>query len=235
MARKPQVETPPQEMPAPRRAPLGALFEQFALIGHAVSSPHRLKMIQLLAQAPRDVETLADMTGQSVASASAHLKVLRATCLVESDRNGRHVVYRLASDEVLAFWLALRDLGARQLPEAREMMRVYFDDPESLATFQVEELITAAREGRIILLDVRPAEEYAAGHLPHARSVPLETLRDAAASLPKRKPVVIYCRGPFCVTALEALDVLRSQGIAARRVKAGVAEWRTTGVPLERA
>jgi rhodanese-related sulfurtransferase len=215
-------------MPHPR----DALFQHFARIGHALSSPPRLRLIALLAQAEKTVERLAEQTGQSVASASAHLKVLRAACLVEARRAGRHVYYRLASESVSRFWLALRELGEAQLPEVREVVRTYFSDPESLVKLDGQELLDEVRGGRVTLIDVRPVDEYEAGHLPDARNLPFEQIEQWIAHLPRRKQIVAYCRGPYCVTAVNAVARLREHGLRAYRLPAGVAEWRAAGLPL---
>lgn len=210
------------------------LFTQFALIGHALSNPHRLRLLQILSQAEKTVEALAEMTQQSVASTSAHLKVLRSACLVDSRKSGRFVYYRLSSDSVLRLWMALRQLGEETMPEVREVVRAYFDDPESLLKLTPQELLEGVRQGRFMLVDVRPTDEYAAGHIPGAESVPAEELTKRLKSLPRDRRIVAYCRGPFCVTAVEAVKRLRAQGLNAMRVGLGVAEFRLAGLELER-
>jgi rhodanese-related sulfurtransferase len=210
-----------------------SIFEQLARIGQALSSPHRLRLLGLLAQSEKPVERLAEQTDQSVASASAHLKVLRSANLVETRREGRHVYCRVATESVLRFWLAMRQLACEQLPEMRELVRLYFDDPQSLAKLSDEELLRQARAGNIIVLDVRPADEYRAGHFPGSRSIPLAELDRHVSALPKKKPIVAYCRGPYCVAALEACQFLRDRGYQVLRLPTGVAEWRAAGRELE--
>lgn len=214
--------------------PSEVLLQQFALIGQAMASPHRLKLLQLLFQSEKSVETLAGQTGQSMASTSAHLKVLREACLVESRRQGRFIYYRPASPQVMEFWLALRSLGEQLLPEAREVVRAYFKDPDSLVQLSPDEVLEAVRKGKVILLDVRPADEYAAGHLPEARSMPLEELEQHLKALPKSKQILVYCRGPYCVTAMNAVERLRERGHRASRLPLGVAEWQAEGKALEK-
>ena len=209
------------------------LYQQLAQIGHAASSPHRLRLLNLLGQGEKSVEQLATAIGQSVAATSAHLKVLRSVCLVETRKEGRNVFYRVAAEEMAPFWVALRRLGERVLPEVREVVRTYYSDPDSLAELSGRDLIDQVRQGRVTLLDLRPAPEYAAGHLLGARSVPAGELEEWMQRLPKRKPLVAYCRGPYCVTALESVRRMRDAGLNVRRLPLGIVEWRAAGLPVE--
>ncbi|PTY04278.1 ArsR family transcriptional regulator [Opitutaceae bacterium EW11] len=213
------------------------LFQQFALIGHAVSSPARLAMISLLAHGEKTVDQLAGGTNQTLATASAHLKVLRAACLVTSDKRGRQVFCRLAGDNVAQFWLALRTLGEELLPEARDVARQFTDDRRALAPLSPSELAAELRNGRVTLLDLRPREEYATAHLPGARNLPAgEITAGHVAELP-RKPcgrVYAYCRGPYCVMGLEGTRKLRALGLPVRRLKFSVPEWVAAGEQVVR-
>jgi rhodanese-related sulfurtransferase len=213
------------------------LFQQFARIGHAMSSPARLAMVSLLAHGEKSVDQLAQATGQTLATASAHLKVLRGACLVTSEKRGRQVFCRLAGDNVVQFWLALRALGEAVLPEAQEVIQQFADAPEALAELSPSELAAELRSGRITLLDLRPRDEFAAGHLPGARNLPVaEISREEVASLhlPRRRKVYAYCRGPYCVLAREGTRKLRELGVGVRRLPFSVPEWVSAGEHLTR-
>lgn len=209
------------------------LYQHFARIGHAASNPHRLRLLGLLGQGEKTVERLAEQIGQSIAATSAHLKVLRSSCLVETRRQGRNVHYRLAGDSVSRFLLALRELGVERLPEAREVVRDYFSDRDSLVDLDARQLLDEVRNRRVTLLDVRPRDEYAAGHIPGARSVPRDELVRSLRRLPRRGRVVAYCRGPYCVSAVQAVAELREKGFNAFRLPIGVTEWKAAGGRLE--
>ena len=222
-------------IPNPKRQ---VLFQQFARIGHATSSPTRLAMISLLAHGEKTVDQLAQATGQTLASASAHVKVLRGACLVTSDKRGRQVFCRLAGDNVVRFWLALRAIGEELLPEAQEVVRQFQDDRETLAELSPEELAAELKSGRITLLDLRPPEEFAAGHLPGARNLPFARIgSDAmeAMNLPSRGRIYAYCRGPYCVMAREGTRKLRAMGVRVRRLPFSVPEWTTQVGPVAKA
>lgn len=220
-------------MPKPRETK-DRIFEQFARIGHAMASPKRLEILDLLCQAEKSVETLANEAALSVANASRHLQVLRAARLVEARKAGLRVYYRLADDDVCRFFGSLRTLAASRLAEMDLIVRDYFDDPNRLQPMDKRKLLERAEAGEIIILDVRPMDEYAAGHVPHARSVPLHELKKSIAQLPKDKEIVAYCRGPYCVLAQEAIKILRDRGLRASRLRDGVAEWKQAGMPLEK-
>jgi rhodanese-related sulfurtransferase/predicted transcriptional regulator len=201
-----------------------ALFEAIALMGKAFASPVRLELLDLLAQAPRTVEQLARASGQSTANTSQHLQALHAAGLVARSREGTSVRYTLAGDEALRLWLALRDTSARQLAEVERAAREYLgDEVEAIGR---DELVKRLASGEVVLIDVRPEEEFAAGHIEGAESVPLEELERRLADLPTDREVVAYCRGPFCAYAHEAVRKLRTAGRDARRLEDGWPEWR---------
>jgi rhodanese-related sulfurtransferase len=191
-------------------------------------------MLNALCQGPKPVEWLAEHTGQSIASASAHLKVLRSACLVTSQRQGKYVIYAIASEKVAGLCLMVREVAREQLPQVREVIRDYYDDPESMLKLQPRELLAGVKQGQWVLLDLRPADEYAHGHLPHARSLPAEDLEKRIRQLPKNQRIIAYCRGPYCVAAVEAVNRMRGRGLDAWRLPLGVAEWRAAGQKLER-
>jgi rhodanese-related sulfurtransferase len=210
-----------------------AIFCMLARFGEAMSSPKRLKIISLLSEGPKSVEQLADLTDQSVAATSAHLKVLRVSGLVEGHKAGRHVWCSLAGDSVTRMWLALRNLGEELLPEVREIIRDYFEHPETLSALTMTEIMEEVRNNRVILLDLRDQEEYRAGHLPYARHIDLKDLKMRVDELAGDRPILAYCRGPYCITALKGVTSLRELGIRARRLPFGVPEWKAAGLPLD--
>jgi rhodanese-related sulfurtransferase/DNA-binding transcriptional ArsR family regulator len=210
-----------------------ALYEQLARVGKALAAPRRLELVELLGQAPRTVEALAEQTGMSIANTSQHLQVLRAGGLVESEREGTFVTYRLASPQVAELSLRLRALAETRLAEMERVKKRFFAPGEDLDAVDANELATRVRRGEVVLLDVRPAEEYAAGHLAGAVSIPHDELKRRLAELPKRREIVAYCRGPYCVFAVEAVKLLRARGFKATRIEDGVHEWRARGLPVE--
>lgn len=209
------------------------LYEQFARIGKALGSPHRLELLEMLMQCERTVEALASETGMSVANASQHLQVLRAAHVVETRRVGTSIYYRLASEGVSTLWLSLRQVGEAHLAEIDRVVETFLQNRADLQPIAVHELLHRLRLDQVILLDVRPSEEYTAGHLPQARSMPVIELEARLAELPLEKEIVAYCRGPYCVFADEAIALLRAHGYQARRLEQGVAEWRTLALPVE--
>jgi rhodanese-related sulfurtransferase len=209
------------------------LFEQFARIGKALASGRRLELLELLAQRARNVEDLARLTGMSVANTSQHLQVLRAARLVQVRKSGLYATYRLADERVFDLWKALRELGENRLVEVNHMVRSYLSGRDSLEAVTVTDLRRKLKQGSVILLDVRPAEEYAAGHIAGARSVPLNELQTRLKELPKTREIVAYCRGPYCVLADEAVALLRSHGLRAFRFEQGFPEWKASGLPVE--
>ena len=206
-----------------------ALFEAIALMGKAFASPRRLELLDLLAQAPRTVDELARASDQSTANCSQHLQALHAAGMVTRTREGTSVRYALAGDEVLALWLALRDASLARLGEVARAARDYLG--EDVEVISRDELIARMGKGDVVLVDVRPAEEYAAGHIDGARSIPLEELQERLAELPATREVVAYCRGPFCAYAHDAVRRLRATGRPARRLEEGWPEWRLADKP----
>ena len=201
-----------------------ALFEAIAVMGKAFASPVRLELLDLLAQAPRSVEELANLSDQSTANTSQHLQALHAAGLVARTRDGTRVRYELAGDEALKLWLALRETSASQLAEVERAAREYLGDEVEAITR--DELVKRLASGDVVLVDVRPEDEFAAGHIEGARSLPLEELERRLAELPADREVVAYCRGPFCAYAHEAVRKLRAAGHEARRLDDGWPEWR---------
>ena len=206
-----------------------ALFEAIALMGKAFASPRRLELLDLLAQAPRTVDELARASDQSTANTSQHLQALHVAGMVTRRREGTSVRYTLAGDEVLSLWLALRDASVARLGEVERAARNYLGD--DVEVIDRDELIARLRTGDVVLVDVRPAEEYAAGHIDGARSIPLEELQERLAELPADCEVVVYCRGPFCAYAHDAVRRLRTTGRPARRLEEGWPDWRLAGKP----
>ena len=200
-----------------------ALFEAIALMGKAFASPVRLELLDLLAQAPRSVEQLARASGQSTANTSQHMQALHAAGLVERERDGNRVRYSVAL-EPLRLWLALRDVSAARLAEVQRAAHDYLGD--AVEAIDREELIERLARGAVVLVDVRPVEEFAAGHIDGARSIPLDELERRITELPPDREVIAYCRGPLCVYAHEAVRTLRAAGRSARRLEDGVPEWR---------
>ncbi|WP_026143071.1 MULTISPECIES: metalloregulator ArsR/SmtB family transcription factor [unclassified Thioalkalivibrio] len=209
------------------------LYEQVARIARAAASPKRLELIEVLVQGEKSVEQLAADAEISVKLTSAHLKELRQARLVEARREGRRMFYRLVDRHVADFWVMLRGLAEERLLELQAATRELAEGPGELAPMAGPELLEQARRGEVIVLDVRPGMEYANAHLPYARSIPVHELRDRLGELPADRPVVAYCRGPYCLMASEAVEVLGQYGFHATRLEDGVAEWRYQGLPLE--
>jgi rhodanese-related sulfurtransferase len=214
-----------------------AIYEQFARLGKAVSAPKRLELLDLLCQGPRNVEALAEQAAISVANASQHLQVLRAARLVDAEKKGLYVEYRLADHDVGRFFIALRGLAEARLTEVDHVTREYLDARGGMEAVEGDELLRRVKRGEVTVLDVRPPEEYRAGHIPGAISIPVGELKGRLEELPKSREVVAYCRGPYCVMALEAVELLRKKGFKAHRMEQGVVDWRARGwrVASERA
>lgn len=217
----------------PGRQVKDVLYAQVARIGKAVSSPKRLELIELLCQGEKPVERLAAEAAISLKLASAHLKALRQAHLVEARKEGKYVFYRLTSEAVADFWVSTRTLAEDRLLELRAALAKLAAHMHELTPMNREELLSQAQRGEVLVLDVRPGSEYAAGHLPYAQSMPIDELKKRLADLPRDKPFVAYCRGPFCLMAAEAVDLLRKEGYNAIRLEDGVAEWRKYGLPVE--
>jgi rhodanese-related sulfurtransferase len=220
-------------MTVSHRAFKDRLYAEFATMGKALSSPHRLELLDLLGQGERSVDELAHEIGQSLANTSAHLQVLRQARLVEADKRGTTVVYRLAASEVFTLWRTLRDLGTARLAEIDRLVETYLTDRSSLAAVNLDELQRLVDEGEVMLLDVRPTLEYRQGHIAGARSIPVAELERRLSELPRDREVVAYCRGPYCLYSDEAAELLRRKGFRVRRFSAGFPEWRAAGLAVE--
>lgn len=201
------------------------LYEQVARIGKAASSPKRLELIELLCQGEKTVDTLAREAAISMKLASAHLRELRAAHLVATEKQGKNVIYRIANRAVAEFWVAIRSLAEDRLVDLRLALEHITCHPKELAPQDRDSLVQLASQGEVVVLDVRPATEYLAAHLPFARSIPLDELMARLSELPEDKTVVAYCRGPYCLMARDAVELLRSQGYQALHLPEGVAEW----------
>lgn len=210
------------------------LYEQVARIGRAVSSPKRLELLELLAQGEKTVEVLAHELSVDMKLASAHLKALREARLVESRRDGKYMIYRLSGGDVAQLWVTLRLVAEEHLVELQLALQRLVAAPEKLAQVGRSELLEQARRGEIVVIDVRPEEEYDVAHLPYARSMPLTEIEKRLAELPKGREIVAYCRGPFCLMSEEAQKLLSRKGYRVRKILDGVAEWQAAGMPLER-
>jgi len=222
-------------MTTPQRRFKDSIYEQFARIGKAVSAPKRLELLDLLCQGPRTVEALAGYAGISVANTSQHLQVLRAARLVDAEKNGLYVEYRLADEAVCTFFTSLRGLAESRLSEVEQVTRTYFEKRGTMEAVESEELVRRVRSGEVTVLDVRPPEEYRAGHIPGAVSIPVGELELRLGELPKHRAVVAYCRGPYCVMAVDAVELLRKRGIEAHRMELGIVDWRARGHRVARA
>src|SRR5215510_109174 len=208
------------------------LYGQFALIGKALASPARLELLELLSQGPRTVEALANESNLSIANASQHLQVLRQAGLAKSERQGLFVEYRLAGSDVFELCRALRIVAETRSAELERIVRDQFRDRSESEAVSMDELLKRARKAEIVILDTRPAPEFAAGHIAGAISAPVEDLQQQLRKLPKNKEYVAYCRGPYCVYADRAVELLRKHGRRARRLLEGFPEWKAAGLPV---
>ncbi len=215
-----------------KAGPKQALFEQLALVAKALGSAARLELLDFLAQGERTVESLARLSGLSVANTSKHLQQLRHAGLVQARREGLHVHYCMSGDDVLETVMALRDLAESRLAEVDRLVASYLTSRDGLEPVATTELLERADAGLVTVLDVRPREEYAQGHLPGAVNVPLSELKQYMGSIPKEREVIAYCRGPWCVLSFEAVSLLREEGYEARRLDGGLPEWRHEGLPV---
>lgn len=216
----------------PNRRFKNSIYEQFARIGKALSSPKRLELLDLLCQGKRTVEVLAKETGMSIANTSQHLQVLRAARLAEADKEGLFVTYRLADQAVCEFFLSMRVLAETRLAEVERIARRFLEGREGMEPVDRDALRQRVREGAVMVLDVRPVEEYLAGHIRGAISIPLKELERRLSSLPRDQEIVAYCRGPYCVLAVQAVEMLRARGFQAVRLEDGVQDWRARGFPV---
>ena len=214
--------------------PKKSLFAQFALVAKALSHGNRLELLEFLSQRERNVETLAQLTGISVANASQHLQRLQRAGLVAARREGHSVCYRVADDSIITLLGALRGVAENNLAEVSKIVAGYFASKDSFEPVSPDQLLKRSRKGLVTVLDVRPPEEFAAGHLPEAINIPLKELKRRLGELPKDQEIVAYCRGPYCVLAYEAVAELRREGFTARRLQDGLPEWKLAGLPVER-
>jgi rhodanese-related sulfurtransferase len=212
-----------------------ALFDALASVAQALGSGRRAEIVDVLAQGERSVEELASEISQSVANTSQHLHVLARAGLVRTRREGTRVFYRLASDRVADLWAAVRDVAVRHVAEVSVLAEEYLGERDGVEQLSAAELEERLSRGDVVVLDVRPESEYRAGHIAGARSAPLPALDALAAKLPRRREVVAYCRGPYCVYADDAVRLLRARGLKARRLDVGFPEWRRAGLPVETA
>jgi rhodanese-related sulfurtransferase/DNA-binding transcriptional ArsR family regulator len=221
-------------MPDTHRDFKNRLYGQFARIGKALSNPHRLEILELLAQSERTVDSLATEIGLSLANASQHLQALRQAALVESRKEGLFVFYRLAGPEVFELSRVLRMVAEGRLAEFERLVHEHFGDRSDAEAVPMAELLKRARSKQVVILDTRPASEYVAGHIPGAISVPVDDLKQRLQQLTKGREYVAYCRGPYCVYADRAVELLRANGRRARRFRDGFPEWRAAGLPVAR-
>jgi rhodanese-related sulfurtransferase/DNA-binding HxlR family transcriptional regulator len=210
-----------------------ALFDAFASAAQALGSGRRAEIVDLLAQGERSVEEIANEISQSVANTSQHLHVLARAGLVRSRREGTRVIYRLASERVGDLWAAVRDVAVRHVAEVNQLAEEYLGERDGVEQVSAAELEKRLARGDVVVLDVRPEPEYRAGHIPGAQSVPLAALASLAPKLPRRRQIVAYCRGPYCVYADDAVRMLQGRGLKARRLDVGFPEWRRAGLPVE--
>jgi rhodanese-related sulfurtransferase/DNA-binding HxlR family transcriptional regulator len=217
------------------RNPKQALYEQFAAVAKALGHPQRLELIEHLAQGPRSVEALATKLGLPIANTSQHLQNLRRAGLVTAERDGKFVVYRLADETVLALFASLRTVAERNIAEVDRIVRGYFSARDDMEAVTRERLSELMRDGLATVIDVRPADEFALGHVPGAINVPLGTLGERLSEFELDREIVAYCRGPWCVLSFEAVAALRRRGFKARRLEDGLPEWRAAGLPVEAA
>jgi rhodanese-related sulfurtransferase len=219
-------------MKNPNRAFKDAIYEQFARIGKAVSSPRRLELLDLLCQGPRTVEVLAKESGLTIANASQHLQVLRGARLVEADKDGLYVIYRLADQNVCEFFRSMRLLAESRLAEVELIKRHFLEDRNGMMPVDREKLLRLVGEEAVTVLDVRPSVEYNAGHISGALSIPLKELQQRLSDLPRDQEIVAYCRGPYCVLSVMAVEMLRARGFNAVRLEEGIQDFRALGFPI---
>lgn len=214
------------------QGPKQALFAQFAAVAKTLGHAHRLELLEQLAQGERSVEVLADRAGLAIANASQHLQSLRRAGLIASRRDGKFIYYRLADEAVLDVIAGLRRVAERNLTEVERVVRGYFDKRDDLEPVSRNELLNRMRAGTVTVLDVRPEDEFALGHVPGAMNVPLRMLKVRLSELDPAQEIVAYCRGPYCVLSYEAVAALRAEGFKARRLEDGLPEWRAAGLPV---
>ena len=214
------------------RAFKDAVYEQLARIGKALASPRRLELLDLLRQGPRTVEELAEQSGQSLANTSHHLQELRTHRLVEAEKKGLYVTYRIADEDMSVFFSVLRRVAESRLAEIEKVARQFFGTPDGLIALDRASLLRQIKAGAVTVIDVRPRKEYEAGHIPGALSIPVAELKRRLKTLPRNRQIVAYCRGPYCVMAKEAVQILKERGYRAARLDLGVPEWKEMGLPV---
>ena len=214
-------------------SPKHELFATFAEVARALGHGHRLELLELAAQGERSVDVLAERAGLSVANASQHLRLMRRAGLLASRRDGKRILYSLRDRSVLEMMMALRHVAERNRAEVRDTIGSYFDSRDALEPVSRRDLSRRLRDGLVTVLDVRPADEYAAGHLPRAVNVPLREVAKRLREFPKNREIVAYCRGPYCVLAFEAVALLRRHGFNVHRLEEGFPEWAAAGLPVE--
>lgn len=211
----------------------GELYRSIARVAQALASGNRLQLLEFLAQGERSVDALAAMTEMTVANTSQHLQALRQAALVAARKDGQRVYYRVAGDDVVRLLEALRWVAESRLAEVRQLVTDFLGHKDTLEPVPAKELLARARKGLVTVLDVRPPEEFAAGHLPGAVNIPIERLESELAKLPRRREVIAYCRGPYCLMSFDAVLQLRKRGWKARRLESGFPEWKAAGLPVE--
>lgn len=208
-------------------------YGQFAKIAQAFSAPKRLEIIDVLAQGERDVDSLSKQVAMTVANTSRHLQILKQARLVEARREGVRIFYRLSDEEVLRCWISLQTLAEKRSSEIREIARLFFEARDTLEPITKDELLKRTLNDDVVVLDVRPREEYKTGHIAGAISIPLSELMNRLDEIPQHREVVAYCRGPYCVMSAEAMTILKNAGLKATRLREGLPEWKEAGLPVE--
>jgi rhodanese-related sulfurtransferase/DNA-binding transcriptional ArsR family regulator len=211
-----------------------SLYEAIGRVASALGSPGRLQILEFVAQRERAVDELAAMTGLSVANTSKHLQALRQAGLVTARKEGLRVYYAIAGDDVVALFSALREVSEHRMAEVERLLRTWLAHRDEMEPVPAAEVLKRAKQGLVTVLDVRPPEEFAAGHLPGAVNIPIHELQKRLKELPRSKEVIAYCRGPYCLMSYDAVSLLRRKGLKARRLESGLPEWRTAGLPVER-
>jgi rhodanese-related sulfurtransferase/predicted transcriptional regulator len=209
------------------------LYDAIGRVALALGSAGRLQLLELVAQGERSVDALAAMTGLSVANTSKHLQTLRQAGLVSTRKAGLHVYYSIAGNDVAALLSALHQVSEHRVAEVEQLLRIWLADRDEMEAVPANEVLERARKGLVVVLDVRPTEEFSAGHLPRSINIPIHELEKRLKELPKHKEIIAYCRGPYCLMSYDAVSLLRKKGIKARRMEAGLPEWRAAGLPVE--